>query len=130
MTDMIEVKTADLIGLALDWAVAIADGMRIHTPTGMKFEYWYVGNKCVCSRDGWSPSTSWSQGGPLIEKHTLNVRPHVSSNGVITSWAASMTWPCATMPGRTGPTMLVAACRAIVMKQLGASIMVPKELMP
>lgn len=128
--ELVKVSTDELIGKALDHAVAIAEGMYIHTPPGLKFEYWYKDGRCVCSRAGWGPSTSYSDGAQLIEKHMLRVAPHTMSNGVVKSWAADMTWPCNTMPGRTGPTMLVAACRAIVMKELGASVMVPKELVP
>lgn len=126
MTDMIEVKTADLIGSALDWAVAVATGYPM--PDILR----YLSPVTHDTRDPelWCPSVSWAHGGPLIEKHMLRVKPHVSSNGVITSWAADMTWPCDTMPGRCGKTPLIAACRAIVMKELGAVVSVPKELMP
>lgn len=134
MKDMIEVKTSELIGPALDWAVAKCDGWFAHlgidgnihrsaVPSSVGPEYAAYGMSRV-----FSPSTNWSDGGPLIEKHTLRVAPHVQSNGVITSWAADMTWPCSTMPGQCGKTPLVAACRAIVVKEWGYSVMVPKGL--
>lgn len=159
MTDMIEVKTANLIGPALDWAVAqvqikageITPDSEEHS-TGRPYFNCKFGNpslwgegreqKGTTNKDtgkswvmhgpggSYSPSTDWGYGGPLIEKHTLNIRPHCTENGVVTSWAAGMTWPCDTMPSQCGQTALVAACRAIVMKQLGAVVSVPKELMP
>lgn len=159
MNDMIEVKTADLIGPALDWAVAqvqikageITPDSEEHS-TGRPYftckfanpSLWGEGRqqKSTINKDTgapwvmhgpggtYSPSTDWSLGGPLIEKHMLSVKPHASTNGVITSWAAYMTWPCDTMPGRCGKTPLIAACRAIVMKEIGAVVSVPKELMP
>lgn len=156
--EMVEVKTADLIGPALDWAVAqicIAggsitsdeqdgtSGLPYFSVKFGKTYLWGAGRVCggtnnkdtgkpwVTHGPGseFSPSNDWGQGGPLIDKHMLNVKPHGSTNGIITSWSASMTWPCDTMPGRCGKTPLVAVCRAIVTKELGETMKVPKELM-
>lgn len=126
---MIEVKTSDLIGRALDYAVAVVEGHPLCEECCSGTYALIIGTGRGDLKE-FSPSTDWSHGGPLIEKHMLRVKPHVSTNGVITSWVADMTWPCATMPGRCGKTPLIAACRAIVMKELGAVVSVPKELMP
>ncbi|PMY71011.1 MULTISPECIES: phage protein NinX family protein [Pseudomonas] len=119
MNDMIEVKTADLIGPALDWAVAKAEGMRQHTPDGLKHAYWYSGDRCIGTH--WQPSTSWGQGGPLIEKYM----PEFEVNHF-----NSMVW--AFVQGSDlksrGESHLIAACRAIVAAKLGNTVSVPEEL--
>ena len=73
--NLVEVKTTELIGPALDWAVAKADG---HEPIVTPFKN-SIGNALYLAewaqREGirWQPSTDWSQGGPLIEKHGIEV---------------------------------------------------------
>lgn len=146
MNDLIEVNTADLIGPALDHAVAIAEGMYIHTPNGMKYEYWYANGRCVCSRAGWAPSTGWSQGGPLIDKHKVLISPPTSPvhrnfgymdkrNG----YAEAGVWG-STIFGKDRKhrraafhhpdSPLIVAMLAIVQSVLGDTVQVPKELMP
>ncbi|MGY1448756.1 phage protein NinX family protein [Pseudomonas chlororaphis] len=122
---MIEVKTADLVGPALDWAVAKAEGIRQHTPEGLKHVYWYSGDRCIGTH--WQPSTSWSQGGPLIEAYKLDLGAPMENqaNG---PWNANTEW--GHPKGMAGPTPLVAACRAIVAAKLGDVVSVPAELMP
>lgn len=112
---MVEVKTAELIGSALDWAVAQVEGRQV-TPlkTGLIF-----GVECghLCQY-----STSWRQGGPLIDKYK-----------VCTGWIGDA--PIAFMLDhkykdgvRVAPTPLIAACRAIVAAKLGDVVSVPAEL--
>lgn len=139
---MIQVKTADLTGLALDYATGIADRRELELPSGVLGRTSVVWcDPFTIKREGrpdfhdktrrlWKPSTDWCNGGPLIDKHMLHIKPHCTENGVVKSWAAGMTWPCDTMPSQCGKTPLIAACRAIVMKELGAVVSVPKELMP
>lgn len=62
-----------------------------------------------CRPDEWSPSTDWSQGGPIIERERIEVVP----------WAVRGMWSAFinTGPDRKildGPTPLVAAMRAFV----------------
>ena len=108
---MVEVKTAELIGSALDWAVAQVEGRQV-TPfkTGLIF-----GVECghLCQY-----STSWRQGGPLIEKHITAL----VQSGTETYWSH-----CEDRLG-LGSTALIAACRAIVAAKLGDVVSVPAEL--
>lgn len=112
---MTEVKTAELSGPALDWAVAKADGqdMALLIPVGGRVQ--------ICgmwsSNCTFSPSRDWSQGGPLIGKHRMSFE-----DGVTDYYAV-----CAGGEGY-GPTHLVAACRAIVSAALGDTVQVPSEL--
>lgn len=127
MTSMIEVKTAELIGPALDWAVAAALGAysaangssdvwgsKIWSVPGFKDMRW----------DDWTPSTDWSQGGPLIEKHNVQLLPPGREWDAQTDlrqgpsfWAQAF-----------GSTALIAACRAIVAAKLGDTVRVPAAL--
>lgn len=72
MSELIEVRAADLIGVPLDWAVSQIEGIETS---------WRHGRELVKVHDGggikliesirpiYSPSTDWSQAGPLIEKY-------------------------------------------------------------
>lgn len=130
--ELVEVSTADLIGKALDHAVAIAEGMYIHTPPGLKFEYWYKDGRCVTSRFAWSPSTSWGDAGPLIEKESVTVGKRVDCRPGAKQWDAfiDVKFCPAAIGAWFGETPLIAACRAIVSAKLGDTVQVPKELLP
>lgn len=118
---MIEVKTADLIGTALDYAVAVATGYY------MQENLRHLGPVTHNTRDpeAWRPSENWAHGGPLVERHLNGLS--VTSDG----WGAS-----AVHHGKQASAFafadkpLVAACRAIVHAKLGDTVQVPKELMP
>lgn len=129
MSQMIEVKTAELIGSALDWAVAKAT-----STDQLDFVPWGDGEavNCFCwLPDGGrrtnrcSPSTDWAQGGPLIEKFNIGLlQPSASMCG---EWHASTLHPDFTdYTHKTSP--LIAACRAIVAANLGDVVSVPAEL--
>lgn len=126
MTDFVEVKTADLSGEALNWAVAIAENMTAFVSPPQ-----YGNPHLVCvmpehvHRGGYrySPSTDWSQVGPLIEKHQ-----------VCTGWAGdkplAFTRNAKYSEGvKVAPTLLIAACLEIVASVLGETVSVPKELL-
>ena len=126
MNQMIDVKTAELIGPALDWAVAKAEGYEpLVVPTGraeysvgviLAMDYGPRGFACRYSTD-------WAQGGPLIEKHKVSIAYH---NGPDCT-------PMACLPDthpafECGATVLIAACRAIVAAKLGDTVRVPAAL--
>lgn len=110
-----KVKTQDLIGTALDWAVASYADKHVTR----KDIHW--GN--------YSPSTNWAQGGPIIERghiHTWTDRKDAAYAGHPDSyWVAEMTeiggiwW---------GPTPLIAAMRCYIASKLGDEVDIPKEL--
>lgn len=134
-------KTCELEGNALDWAVATIDGRTIRRDPmgfGNKSEggYWIWEevpggniNKAVYQKIGrnYSPSTKWEQGGPLIDKiEGLEVRrwmesaPESKYQAEIHSregdWVAF------------GPTILIAAMRCMVASKLGDEVNLPSEL--
>lgn len=136
--NMIEVKTADLIGPALDWALAKADGADpilwdVCCGNGVSNGNPSEPPECCCNPlvdvsvggHKWAPSTDWAQGGPLIEKFQIGLlQPSASMCG---EWHASTLHPDFTdYTHKTSP--LIAACRAIVAANLGDVVSVPAEL--
>jgi len=120
--NMVEVKTAELEGAALDWAVAVTEGLNIHCVMAGGF---------VVNCEEFSPSTDWAHGGPLIEKHRVWLIPPTECDPI--GWDADVYEE----NGDEGtgvraiqgcPTPLIAACRAIVAAKSGNTVSVPAEL--
>ena len=103
-----KVKTSELQGAALDWAVNQIE---------------------ECCDDPHTPffSTNWAQGGPIIEREEISIefgRAEWKS-----AWIAyKLGSPHEDNP-KGGPTPLVAAMRCYVASQLGDEVEVPDELM-
>ena len=108
-------KTSELTGAALDWAVAECEGAySISVDTDID------GMKRI-NYGGMYPewSTDWAQGGPIIE------REHIALDFDGHSWCASANdKPRANY----GDTPLIAAMRCYVASKLGDEIDLPKEL--
>ena len=116
--EMIEVKTAELIGPALDWAVdvATADLFDLHPDRSER-----IIGQILCGE--FSPSTDWAQGGPLIDRHKVSIAYHNGPD------CAPMACLRDTHPAlECGETVLIAACRAIVAAKLGDTVRVPAVL--
>jgi hypothetical protein len=109
-------KTCDLQGAALDWAV--------HTAQGLSDEY------CVVVDNLYGPqwrgpeySTSWQEGGPLIEQDGIELT--VNGESLDGMWVAkSPEW----YKPASGPTPLIAAMRCFVASRLGDTVNIPEEL--
>lgn len=126
MTDLIEVQTSTLAGAALDWAVAQVEGIEVaiaepHYGTDWRVYRPESGGK-------YSPSTDWAIGGPLLNKHCTSFG--VVQDGSASRWR-SFAYKAETGMSRIagGESILIAACRAIVMLNLSDIVQVPKELM-
>lgn len=109
-----KIKTSELIGDTLDWAVAL-----IAYPEWKEQGYLEVFPYDLHFDDGevYSPSTDWTQGGPIIEREGINL-----------SSVAGITW-CADGPvsvGFYGPTPLIAAMRCYVASKLGNEVEIPE----
>lgn len=115
------IKTSELTGGNLNYAVAICEG---HKPY---FAYADVIAYNVMDSD--LPTTvyvyydsDWSIAGPIIERERINVTPY----GVDTDWYAHMVLGnkegCA-----DGPTLLIAAMRAYVRVKLGNEVEITEE---
>jgi len=103
-------RTSELTGAALDWAVAKCEGI-----TEGKDSAWYYDR-----RDAYNYSTDWAQGGPIIERQEIELVPK------------GMHWDAYAdedfhVP-YSGPTPLIAAMRCYVASKLGDEIEIPEEL--
>ena len=116
-------KTSELTGAALDWAVAKCEGHEIESLLGGAVWYWLK-----CSLTGalevvkvFKPSTNWSQGGPIIEREEISIGKADDPD-----WWAFKGWKAE--EGTPGPTPLIAAMRCFVASRLGDEVDVPAEL--
>lgn len=100
-----KIKTSELTGPALDWAVNQIE---------------------ECCDDPYTPmfSTNWAQGGPIIERERIRVEPFSGA------WLA-----CAWNENNgeyhlfyRGTTPLIAAMRCFVSSRLGDEVDVPEEV--
>lgn len=117
--NMVKIKTAELEGAALDWAVADALGYSEGTDAWCD-PAWMDGDKFIQSKNKFRPSTDWSQGGGLISIYRVSI-----------IYCDEECDPCAWTDDTSawhGPTHLIAACRAIVASKLGDVVEVPGEL--
>ena len=117
-------KTSELTGPALDWAVAKCEGVEV--------EYINDGiTRCVLRVTPFTgmyrPSTDWAQGGPIIEREGLTVR-HMGED-FCSEWLARKGDGHWEGDWVGGPTPLIAACRCYVTSKLGDNIEVPEDLL-
>lgn len=114
-------KTSELTGAALDWAVAKCEGVTVlpkmrggHFVTLVRGETWLL-----------QYSSNWYQGGPIVEREKIDLMfegpewyayMRVAYNGVIATHQYD------------GPTPLIAAMRCYVASKLGESVDIPQEL--
>lgn len=124
-------KTTNLTGKALDYAVAKAQGFDVykdemlngHTMSGFWVSGYYPGDlNSWVQLEHFTPSTSWMKGGPIIEREKIATKFWVSED----SWEALIkggffaSW---------GPTPLIAAMRCLTASRLGDDVEIPKELL-
>lgn len=115
-------KTSELIGPALDWAVAKIEGYDLTTnwPYRQIPEY----------------STRWSQGGPIIEREGVELLCNLTATeaarftapNVKASWQAFYRSDRRTEARQFAETPLIAAMRAFVASKLGDEVEIPEEL--
>lgn len=136
MTDLIEVKTADLAGEALGWAVGIAEGLDLILVPPEYSNPWRVfaryQGQATESTKRYNPWEDWALGGPLIERIDPEEQrlPNVLGGGRSAEvWIKYGNGDARVGYGR-GENRLIAATRAIVAAKLGDAVNVPKELLP
>ena len=109
-------KTSELTGDALDWAVAKIEYTKpvtIGSSTLMVF-------KDVPF--DYHPSTNWAQGGPIIERLCIDLQYQGGETDV---WGADMFNADSTV---YGDTPLIAAMRCYVMSVMGTEVDVPEGM--
>ncbi|MDF2491155.1 MAG: hypothetical protein K0S77_3777 [Pseudomonas sp.] len=130
MTNLIEMKTAELSGEALGWAVGMAEGLTLYLDTPIYGNGWRVfvihRAEATGRYERYAPWESWALGGPLIENRMVSLHCPQSTDDVWAGWVITDSGEFC----QAGNTALIAACRAIVAARLGDTVQVPKELMP
>ncbi|MEG0870434.1 MAG: phage protein NinX family protein [Hafnia sp.] len=113
MKNMIDVKIIDLVGPALDWAVAKVMGFVDYPEDSVeRGSYWHLDTERapfgrIMRKRDWRPSTDWNQGGPILAKNI----------GKISSlYPSTETWP-------SGEELLPWAMRAFVQAELKCDTM-------
>ena len=127
-------KTNELTGPALDWAVAKAEGKLITLFCGVM-----VRNGPLLSPSKadplveWSPSTSWAQGGPIIERERvtldLSTVDYDEASDTCIHLDPPHWWSSKGEITARGPSPLVAAMRCYVATKLGDEVEIPEELL-
>ncbi len=108
------IRTSDLIGPALDWAVAKCEGVAVWND---------YGKRLLTYEDRiWRPSTSWAQAGPIIKRE---MRDGTTFGAMYYDIGAGQSGA-----GLHGPTPLIAAMRCFVASKLGDVVEIPNELLP
>ena len=132
MTDFVEVKTNELTGGGLNWAVAKAEGYEPMLFPHSRNEYGVVASLGSVEEGNFTFKscvycTDWSQGGPLIESEELTVEPSAWDwKGACVLWRAQQEGESVYFEHTN---ILVAAMRAIAHAKLGDTASVPKELL-
>ena len=108
-------KTNELTGAALDWAVA-----KCEKPE-------WLGNQAevYVLKAGFHPSTDWAQGGPIIEREEIELtRGSLDSN----EWVATIDLfeGDVMRESQNGETPLIAAMRCYVASKLGDEVELPE----
>jgi hypothetical protein len=110
-----KIKTKDLTGAALDWAVAKCENSdtSIEHFIAMHSHYAY-------DHGTFDYSTNWAQGGPIIEREGITLRCGLHG------WDAELEEFDAISHG---PTALIAAMRCYVASKLGDEVDIPEGLL-
>ena len=139
-----KVKVSEATGNALNYLVACAENMSF--PSLKFFQYpddaewvlhpdWTIRSAQEVPSNAmsrhydytfWSPSTDWSQGGPIIEREEIGIRRNAPcSKGCEWQGSPSITAKGAGGKWGYGPTPLIAAMRCFVASKLGDEVEVP-----
>lgn len=98
-----KLKTSELQGAALDWAVAECEQFV---------------------EDEFEPSENWADGGPIIERERIGFK----YTGTAMEFVAWVNGELSTVHDHYGPTPLIAAMRCYVASKLGDEVTIPEEL--
>jgi hypothetical protein len=130
----VKMKTKNLEGKALDWAVAKCEGVAV--AYDRMNGWWETSDPQYAEPNDpevFNPSTDWAQGGPIIEREGIALDQWRSS-GRIESWVAQVIYPDKEIDGVAfaevnGATPLIAAMRCYVASKLGDEVEIPKEIL-
>lgn len=146
-------KTNELTGAALDWAVGIANGWITYPTDSIEQGQYFHTNPAIAPLghqhnrvlvENYTPSTNWAQGGPIIEREQIGTLFDSGSACHKPCWFATPddqsiscsyegeffdpTFMVTESFGRYGPTPLIAAMRCYVASKLGDEVALPDGL--
>ena len=130
--DTVTVETSKLIDHALDWAAAKCEGAKAAPIKSGGPVHLFL--KIGFSPLPYCPSTNWAQGGPIIERESIDT--FTEKKSYPDSWLASVAryQNAKKLVGwrihQYGPTPLIAAMRCYVASKLGDTVQIPRELVP
>ena len=111
-----KIKTSELTGAALDWAVGYVMGEKLR-----------ILERQIVWPEDYSPSTNWAQGGPIIEREGMGVWMYQWNE----QGEPEAGWYAEDKDGdhvRTGTTPLIAAMRCYVASKMGDEVEIPEEM--
>lgn len=114
MPTTVPLKTKDLSGQALDWAVMKTQGWTVSVDEFLKSQL---------SSSKFSYSTVYAKGGSVMDEAEIDT--YMMERGSPLGWLAEITGTSFKAWGRT---RLIAAMRCLVMSKLGDVVDVPVEL--
>jgi hypothetical protein len=123
------VKTFELKGVALDWAVANCEGWKTVQVNGalmLKHYHPDAAHTPHCYVEDFGYSTDWAQGGLIIERENIKLTPRKPFHD---DWEAEHRYLKGGGLNAFGPTPLIAAMRCYVVSKLGDIVEVPEELL-
>lgn len=132
-----KIKTGELIGAALDWAVGKCEENEFYKmtlrPRGYGPPVPFMQDICPSTAGGgYYPLfyTDWRHGGPIIERERLTIFFEYTDpeNPSEYTWIANPYDMDSICQRKYGPTPLIAAMRCYVTSKLGSEIDVPNEL--
>jgi hypothetical protein len=126
-------KTAELTGIALDWAVLKCEcdipAQFVSIPALLNGSVRVFRGDIGAYSEPVRPSTNWAHGGPIIEREGIEfwtADSYQDEYGKFTS-IKSAKHP-ASMQHYKGPTPLIAAMRCYVASKLGDEVEIPEGL--
>ena len=125
-----KIKTSELTGAQLNWAVAECEGkveQGVYGTPELLESGLYLHYCDVLLSHPYSPSTDWAEGGLLIQREGIGIRQYgdfLESHWQADKWAFKFVDPMA-----TGPTPLIAAMRCLCRAKLGDEVDIPDELL-
>jgi hypothetical protein len=128
----VKIKTSELSGAALDWAAKAASLQGSDTKDRVKQALLLPDNFDGKHK---SPSTDWSQGGPIIEREGIELLCNLTETEAARFKVAHADWQAyyrqkrSTEQRKHGRTPLIAAMRCFVASKLGDEVDVPEELL-
>lgn len=129
-------KTSELTGAALDWAVAKIQGaVQVSEGEHAGLLHWpspKFGPQPAWSLRAPTYSTDWAQGGPVIEREGIAFARYEYENADDQRWRADYLDGGSYFSSLdlifSGPTPLIAAMRCFVASKLGDEVDVPEKL--